>query len=82
MLFLVQCELQGLSEQIKEKQIENDNLVFAMQIQSGLDMNRNLEGEIGNKVNELLKELLRTKQENAQMRLDLEVLADKINKDA
>lgn len=78
----VNNELEALNAQLIEKQKENDNLLYVMKLQCDNSKGNEAESVDKSKADELLEELIRTKQNNARLRLDLEVLAEKVNEEA
>ena len=67
-------------------QKENDNMVLVLnmqleklgQMENGKSNMSNEDG-VNERMEELMKELVRTKQLNAKLRLELDVLAEKVN---
>lgn len=78
----VNNELEALHAQLVEKQKENDNLLYAMKLQYDSPNGNEVDPVHKSKTDDLIEELVRTKQNNARLRLDLEILAEKVNVEA
>ncbi|KAM7472037.1 hypothetical protein LguiA_010220 [Lonicera macranthoides] len=79
------ADLRAMQELIANLRKENDNLLLAMKLQSEFCSGKNLivdtsDVENVNNIQNVVDELIKTKQQNIQMRLYLDVLAEKVNK--
>ena len=78
-------ETRAMKELIKQLRSENDNLVIDLQLQAGHEQgmcssNDNTVVDVDHdKIKSVVDELIKTKKENTEMILYLNVLADKIN---